>query len=78
MLYKETSVFFRALSYIPNIPYFNINISGFETYTKIGEDAASLNIRTFREFIEEDIKNKIEELASEILDEEQFLEMKMG
>ena len=77
-LYKESSVFFRVLSYIPNIPYFNINISGFETYTKLGEDAAKLDMKKFKVFLQEDIKNEISGLTNRILSDQQFLDDIMG
>ncbi len=73
--YKETSVFQRALSYIP---HFNTNIWGFETYTKLGEDAAILDMGKFKAFLEEDIKREIKDLASKILDEEYLTDQIMG
>ncbi|NGX48771.1 MAG: hypothetical protein K940chlam5_00361 [Candidatus Anoxychlamydiales bacterium] len=73
--YKETSVFQRALSYIP---HFNANIWGFKTYTKLGEDAANLDMKKFSKFLEEDIKREIKDLASKILDEENLRDRIMG
>ncbi len=39
----------------------------FDTYTKIGKDAALSDINKFKEFLQEDIKEEIQNLANRIL-----------
>ncbi|HEU64541.1 MAG: hypothetical protein KR126chlam4_00610 [Candidatus Anoxychlamydiales bacterium] len=74
-LHKESSVFKKALSYFP---YFDTNGVSFVTYTKLGQDSAKLDMNKFREFLQEDIKKEIENLASRILSDEHLIDQIMG
>ncbi|NGX35067.1 MAG: hypothetical protein K1060chlam1_01435 [Candidatus Anoxychlamydiales bacterium] len=65
-VFKESSIFWRVLSYIPIIPYFNINISGFESYKKLGEDSVVMNMLKFRDFLPKAISEEIKLLVEKV------------
>ncbi len=62
-IYPESSVFWRILTYIPYLK----NISGFDTFEKLGKDAARIDIDNLTKFLKEDIPKKIEDIGTKII-----------
>ncbi|HEU64543.1 MAG TPA: hypothetical protein ENH96_04040 [Chlamydiae bacterium] len=63
-IYPESSFFWRILTYIPYIK----NASGFESFERLGKDAASRDIDNLKTFLRVDIPKKITELNIKIID----------
>ncbi|NGX48769.1 MAG: hypothetical protein K940chlam5_00359 [Candidatus Anoxychlamydiales bacterium] len=62
-VYPESSVFWRILTYIPYLK----KISGFDTFEKLGKDAATKDIDNLTRFLKEDIPRKINEVNEELI-----------
>ncbi len=62
-VYPESSIFWRILTYIPYLK----NISGFDSFEKLGKDAAKKDIDNLSKFLKEDILKKIEDFNKKIL-----------
>ncbi len=61
-VYPQSSIFWRMLTYIPYLR----DIAGFESFEKLGKEAAKKDIGALKAFLAEDIEKKINDISKKI------------